>query len=80
LERLVERLSNVSSWDESTLENVCRQLAAELNLKLIDVAQPVRLALTGRTASPPIFGIMAALEREETLARLRAAIAHTMAA
>ena len=41
-------------------------------MKLVDLAQPIRLALTGETASPPIFGIMADLGRETTLRRLRA--------
>jgi glutamyl-tRNA synthetase len=34
----------------------------------------VRLALTGRTASPPVFAMMADLGREETLRRTRAAL------
>ena len=41
-------------------------------MKLVDLAQPVRLALTGETASPPIFGMMADLGPEKTLRRLRA--------
>ena len=41
-------------------------------MKLVDLAQPLRLALTGRTASPPLFSIMADLGREETVARIRA--------
>ena len=75
LERLLRRLGGVAAWDEATLEGEFRQLANELGVKLVDLAQPVRLALTGRTASPPLFGIMAALGRDETLARLRAALA-----
>jgi glutamyl-tRNA synthetase len=75
LERLVRRLETTTPWDEATLEGAVRQLTGELGVKLVDLAQPVRLALTGRTASPPIFGIMADLGRDETLARLRAALA-----
>ena len=41
-------------------------------MKLVDLAQPIRLALTGETASPPIFGIMTDLGRATTLRRLRA--------
>jgi glutamyl-tRNA synthetase len=72
LDRLQRRLADLAPWDEATLEGACRQLAQELGVKLVDLAQPVRLALTGRTASPPVFGIMAALGREETARRLRA--------
>jgi glutamyl-tRNA synthetase len=75
LERLLRRLEAVATWDEATLEGTLRQLAHELETKLVDLAQPVRLALTGRTASPPLFTVMALLGRDESLARLRAAVA-----
>ena len=44
-------------------------------LKLGQVAQPLRAALTGSTASPGIFEVMAVLGREETLARIADAVA-----
>jgi glutamyl-tRNA synthetase len=74
LDRLLHRLEAVEAgaWDAATLEGAFRQLAGELGIKLVDLAQPVRLALTGRTASPPLFGVMADLGREESLRRLRA--------
>jgi len=71
LDRLLARLSSLEPWTESELEGACRQLVGELSVKLVDLAQPIRLALTGETASPPIFGIMADLGRETTLRRLR---------
>jgi glutamyl-tRNA synthetase len=74
LERLLRRLEALDSWDEPAIEGVYRQLALELGLKLVDLAQPTRLALTGKTASPPIFHVMALLGREATMARLRAAL------
>jgi glutamyl-tRNA synthetase len=40
-----------------------------------DVAQPARVALTGRTASPGLFDVIAVLGRDRALARLRAAAA-----
>ena len=79
LERLLRRLQTLESWDETTLEGAVRQLAGELDAKLVELAQPVRLALTGRTASPPVFTIMALLGREKTLARLRAMLARVPA-
>jgi len=72
LDRLVARLANLQPWTEAELEGACRQLAGELGVKLVELAQPVRLALTGETASPPIFGVMADLGRETTLRRLGA--------
>jgi glutamyl-tRNA synthetase len=71
LDRLLARLAALEPWTEVELEGACRQLAAELGVKLVDLAQPIRLALTGETASPPIFGMMADLGRETTRRRLR---------
>ncbi len=70
---LVKRLTAQGDMDAPTLEAFYRGLAAELGLKLVDLAQLTRLALTGRAASPPIFEIIGILGKEETLARLRAA-------
>jgi len=50
-----------------------RALTDELGLKLVDLAQLTRLAVTGKTASPPLFEVLALLGHDETLARLRAA-------
>jgi len=50
-----------------------RGLVADLGVKLVDLAQLTRIALTGKTASPPIFEVMSILGKPETLARLRAA-------
>jgi glutamyl-tRNA synthetase len=72
LDRLLARLATLEPWTEVELEGACRQLAGELGVKLVDLAQPIRLALTGETASPPLFGVMADLGRETSLRRLRA--------
>ena len=72
MDRLLRRLQGLEPWDAATLEGAFRQLAAELEVKLVDLAQPVRLGLSGRTASPPLFDVMAVLGPEETLGRLRA--------
>jgi glutamyl-tRNA synthetase len=70
---LVKRLEGHDDMDPAALEALYRGLTAELGLKLVDLAQLTRLALTGRTASPPIFEIIGILGKEETLRRLRAA-------
>jgi glutamyl-tRNA synthetase len=61
-----------ATWDASTLERAARAYADSRSLKLGQVAQPVRAAVTGRTTSPPIFEVLAVLGRDESLARLRA--------
>jgi glutamyl-tRNA synthetase len=47
-----------------------RGFAEQNNLKLGAVAQPLRVALTGRTTSPGIFEVLLVLGRTESLARL----------
>jgi len=47
----------------------------EEGLKMGQLAQPVRVALTGRTASPGLFDVMEVLGAERTLFRLRQGIA-----
>ncbi|HEY1607623.1 MAG TPA: glutamate--tRNA ligase [Allosphingosinicella sp.] len=61
-----------ATWDASTLEQAARAYADSRGLKLGQVAQPLRVAVTGRTTSPPIFEVLAVLGRDESLARLRA--------
>jgi len=73
IDLLVKRLEALESFTAEAIEAAVRELAAQLELKLVDLAQLARLAVTGRTASPPIFQVLALLGREESLARLRAA-------
>jgi glutamyl-tRNA synthetase len=70
LGRLVQTLGS-GEWHAAALEGAVRALADAEGLKLGKVAQPLRAALTGSAASPPIFDVLAALGREESLARLR---------
>jgi len=73
LDTLIQRLAAVESFTAPALEALYRELVDAMGLKLVDLAQLTRLAVTGRTASPPLFDVLALLGREETLARLRAA-------
>ena len=70
LARLTAVLQDNTAWDEAALETAVRSLAEGEGVGLGAVAQPLRAALTGAHASPGIFAVMAALSREETLARL----------
>ena len=75
LEEMAGRLSEIS-FDQGALEELFRSLAETRGVKLGAVAQPVRLALTGRTASPGLFEIMTALGQIETVKRIRGAAAY----
>jgi glutamyl-tRNA synthetase len=68
--RLRSALETVFPWTAETTEAATRGFAEANNLKLGAVAQPLRVALTGRTTSPGIFDVLAVLGREECLGRL----------
>lgn len=56
------------------VESIFQSLMAEWGLKLGDLAQPVRVALTGGTVSPGIFEVISVLGKERTLKRLKSAV------
>jgi glutamyl-tRNA synthetase len=68
--RLRQALEAVKPWTAETTEAAMRAFAEQNNLKLGAVAQPLRVALTGRSTSPGIFDVLAVLGQEECLARL----------
>jgi len=73
LELLIERLDALAEFDEPALEGAFVGVMDQTGLKLGKIAQPVRVALTGKTASPGIFEIIAVLGKEQVLARLKKA-------
>lgn len=72
-------LTEVENWDAEALEAAVRGYAERTNLKLGNVAQPLRAALTGRSTSPGIFDVLAVLGRTESLGRLTDQAAANMA-
>ena len=70
LEALHGALAALPAWDEEGLEGAVRAFAEAESLKLGQVAQPLRAALTGSHVSPGIFEVMQVLGREEALARI----------
>jgi glutamyl-tRNA synthetase len=62
------------------LESRCRAAAERMGWKAGDYFRPLRVAVTGRTVSPPLFGSMELLGRDPVLARLDAAIGRLTAA
>jgi glutamyl-tRNA synthetase len=61
-----------TDWTSAALEAAARAHAEGRGLKLGQVAQPLRAALTGKAASPPLFEMLALLGRTESLNRLKA--------
>src|SRR5258705_1650112 len=62
------------TWEADELEPPLRELAEARGWKAGDLFMAIRVATTGRTATPPLFDTLVALGRERTLARLDAAI------
>ncbi len=67
-------LEDVTRWDSATLEAALRPLATELNLSTRELFGLLRVAVTGRTAAPPLFQTMAVLGKEKSLHRLDTAL------
>jgi glutamyl-tRNA synthetase len=68
--RLASDLASLDVWDAAATEAAVRGFAEANTLKLGQIAQPLRAALTGKTTSPPLFDVMEVLGRDEVLARL----------
>jgi len=73
LERSREVLSK-TEFNHQALEAAFRAAAQELGIKAGPMFQPVRVAVTGRKNSPPLFETIEVLGREASLARIEQAI------
>ncbi len=63
-------LEALPEWTAETTEQAVRGVSDQAGIKLGQVAQPLRAALTGRATSPGIFDVLVLLGREESLARM----------
>jgi glutamyl-tRNA synthetase len=79
LEAIAQRLATVADWTASTLEAAVLAYVSESGQEMKAVAQPLRVALTGRSASPGLYEVLEVLGRELSLARLAAARAACLA-
>jgi glutamyl-tRNA synthetase len=70
LGELARRLEALADWNEAALEPLFKELAAERGAKLGAIIQPTRVAVTGSSASPGMYEVLALLGRELSLARL----------
>jgi glutamyl-tRNA synthetase len=74
IESLIEKFSTLDEFDETRIEQAFNAVLQEHHLQMGQLAQPVRVALTGATVSPGIHDVIAVLGRKRTLARLRKAL------
>jgi glutamyl-tRNA synthetase len=69
-----DSLMGVTDWGKEPLHKVVLEVSERLGVKMGKVAQPLRVAVTGNTISPPIDLTLALLGRERTIARLNTAL------
>ncbi len=80
LEDTIERLGRVHTllegcaWEEAALEEELRSLAEEMGVGAGKLFQPLRLALTGSSASPGIFDVLLVLGKERSMERIQLAL------
>jgi len=70
-----EYLDPLLSWDAESLEGALRGFCEARGWTPKELFMPIRVAVTGRTATPPLFETMAVLGKERCRSRLRSAIA-----
>lgn len=63
-----------NDWKHNNLEKVCRDLANKSNWKTRDLFMTIRVAITGKTITPPLFESMELLGKKTTLLRLQKAL------
>jgi glutamyl-tRNA synthetase len=71
LRKFTEVIAEVEPWSALPLEAAVKDWLQAESIELKDVAQPARVALTGRGASPGLFEVLEVLGRDWSLARLR---------
>jgi glutamyl-tRNA synthetase len=75
LGEVIDGLTGVRAMSEAEVESLFRGIAQRRGIKLVKVAQPTRVALTGRTVSPGLFEVIDILGKGQTIKRLQKAIA-----
>ena len=68
-----EKLTQIE-FSEQAVEELLRQMAENLQVGFAKVAQPIRVAISGRTATPGIFETMKLVGRDKVLERIRKAL------
>jgi glutamyl-tRNA synthetase len=75
LQSLVSKLANLNDFFEAALETTFKEIVEQADIKLGKLAQPVRIALTGKKESPGIYEVLHLLGKDVSISRLNSAIA-----
>jgi len=71
---LCGQIETIKDFNEANLEDAFKKVMQSCEIKLGKIAQPVRVALTGKTVSPGIFEIIHVLGKDVVISRLKKAI------
>ena len=71
LEKTQVKLGIVKDWQAKKLERICRDLAKENKWQIGKYFMALRITLTGKTATPPLFETMEVIGKEKTIKRLK---------
>jgi glutamyl-tRNA synthetase len=71
LEQFLQKLDAMDTFTVETVSGLIKTFCKELNIKLVTLAQPIRIALTGTSASPSVFELMVILGKDESRRRLK---------
>jgi len=74
LERFLAELENFDFDEEKKMEEQFRELCSNLGVKVKDLAQAIRVALTGKSISPPLFEVIKNLGKERVRKRIERAL------
>ena len=75
LAAVCEELQKLDDWNKESIHQCVSSVSEKLGLKLGKIAQPLRVAVSGNTISPPIDITLTLLGRDKTLQRINAALA-----
>ncbi len=67
---LLSELKNLTSFTHDAISETLKQFCKNQNIKLVAIAQPLRIALTGGTSSPGVFDLVALLGKETVIKRI----------
>lgn len=73
--QLTEKLAALETFTEQSIETLFGEVVEEFQIKLGKLAQPVRVAVTGSSVSPPIYTVLEILGKEKTISRLKKTLA-----
>lgn len=76
LENILGRLKGLEKFEQKQLEDLMKRYLEEKNVKFKLLAQPIRVCITGKTASPGLFETMEVLGKERTINRLSRALSN----